>query len=97
MLQCESMEAYHTSATYVVAGPGANCSAHSISLGGALVRNDVVAVLGGGDGTCTLNGLYLADGERLVDNHTTIDHVNAVLQKSPGLQRDTRGSRQERL
>ena len=24
---------------------------------------------------CTLNGLYLADGDRLVDNHTTIDHA----------------------
>ena len=24
---------------------------------------------------CTLNGLYLVDGERLVDNHTTIDHA----------------------
>ena len=26
---------------------------------------------------CTLNGLYLADGDRLVDNHTTIDHAKA--------------------
>ena len=25
----------------------------------------------------TLNGLYLADGDRLVDNHTTIDHARA--------------------
>jgi Fe-S cluster assembly protein SufD len=74
-LQCESKEAYHTSATYAVAGSGANCSAHSISLGGALVRNDVVAVLGGEGVKCTLNGLYLADRERLVDNHTTIDHM----------------------
>jgi Fe-S cluster assembly protein SufD len=24
---------------------------------------------------CTLNGLYLADGDRLIDNHTTIDHA----------------------
>ena len=47
-LQCESMEAYHTSATHVVAGSGSTCSAHSLSLGGALVRNDVVAVLSGG-------------------------------------------------
>ena len=26
---------------------------------------------------CTLNGLYLADGDRLVDNHTSIDHAKA--------------------
>ena len=39
------------------------------------VRNDVDAVLDGEGGECTLNGLYLADGERHVDNHTTIDHA----------------------
>lgn len=74
-LQCESAEAYHTSATYVVAASGATCSAHSISLGGSLVRNDVVAVLGGESVKCTLDGLYIANRERLVDNHTTIEHV----------------------
>ena len=74
-LQCESVEAYHTSATNVVAASGANCSRHHISLGGALVRDDVVAVLGGEGVKYTVNGLYLVDGERLVDNHTTIDHV----------------------
>jgi Fe-S cluster assembly protein SufD len=34
-----------------------------------------VAVLDGEGVECTLNGLYLADGQRLVDNHTTIDHA----------------------
>ena len=34
-----------------------------------------IAVLDGEGADCTLNGLYLADGERLVDNHTTIDHA----------------------
>ena len=30
----------------------------------------------GGEGiNCTLNGLYLANGTRLVDNHTAIDHA----------------------
>ena len=32
-------------------------------------------MLDGEGGECTLNGLYLADGDRLVDNHTTIDHA----------------------
>src|SRR5207302_5250257 len=73
-VQCESMEAYHTSATNVVAASGASCSRHCIHLGGALVRDDVVAVLGGEGVKCTLDGLYLVDGERLVDNHTTIEH-----------------------
>jgi Fe-S cluster assembly protein SufD len=74
-LQCEGNEAYHTSATNLVVACGANCSRHCINAGGALVRDEVVAVLAGEDAKCTLNGLYMADGERLVDNHTTILHL----------------------
>jgi Fe-S cluster assembly protein SufD len=74
-LQYESREAYHVGATFVRAQRGATCTSHSISAGGALVRNDVVAVLNGEGAECTLNGLYFADAQRLVDNHTTIDHV----------------------
>jgi Fe-S cluster assembly protein SufD len=32
-------------------------------------------VLDGEGAECTLNGLYLADGETVVDTHTTIDHA----------------------
>jgi len=39
------------------------------------VRNDIIAVLDGEGAEATLNGLYLADGDRLVDTHTTIDHA----------------------
>ncbi|MGH9257628.1 MAG: Fe-S cluster assembly protein SufD, partial [Vicinamibacterales bacterium] len=74
-LQHESTEAYHVGAVFLKTARSSTCSSHSVSLGGALVRNDVVAVLGGEGGECTLNGLYLADGQRLVDNHTTIDHA----------------------
>ena len=76
-LQRESLEAYHVGAIYVRTARSANCASHSVSIGGALVRNDVVAVLGGEGSECTLNGLYLADRQRLVDNHTTIDHATA--------------------
>jgi Fe-S cluster assembly protein SufD len=34
-----------------------------------------IAVLDGEGAEATLNGLYLADGDRLVDTHTTIDHA----------------------
>ena len=59
------------------AARSANFSSHSFSLGGKLVRNDVLATLDGEGAEVTLNGLYLADGDRLVDNHTTIDHARA--------------------
>jgi len=74
-LQHESTDAYHVGAVFARTARSATCSSHSVSLGGSLVRNDVIAVLGGEGCECTLNGLYLADGQRLVDNHTTIDHA----------------------
>jgi Fe-S cluster assembly protein SufD len=74
-LQCEGTDAQHVSAVLVRAQRAARYASHSITLGGALVRNDLIAVLEGDGVECTLNGLYAADAERLVDNHTTIDHV----------------------
>ncbi len=76
-VQRESPASYHMGATYVRTARDATISSHSISLGGSLVRNDIVAILDGEGATCTLNGLYLSDGSRLVDNHTTIDHVRS--------------------
>jgi Fe-S cluster assembly protein SufD len=74
-VQRENPSSFHIGAMYLRAAKNANVACHSISLGGALVRNDVTAVLDGEGAGCTLNGLYLSDGTRLVDNHTTIDHA----------------------
>ena len=74
-LQYESEQAFHVGTMHVRADRAANFTSHSISLGGALVRNEVIAALEGEGVECTLNGLYLANGQRLVDNHTTIDHA----------------------
>jgi Fe-S cluster assembly protein SufD len=73
-LQTESQQAYHVATLQVQVGRGANLRSHSISFGGALVRNDVNAVLSEGC-ECTLNGLYLVSGEQHIDNHTSIDHA----------------------
>ena len=74
-VQEESREAYHIASLHVHAARSATFSSHSFAIGGRLVRNDVFALLDGEGAECTLNGLYLADGERLIDNHTTIDHA----------------------
>jgi Fe-S cluster assembly protein SufD len=76
-VQQEGLEAFHVATLQVNAQRNANFSSHSFSLGGKLVRNDANAVLDGEGAEVTLNGLYLADGDRLVDNHTTIDHAKA--------------------
>ena len=74
-VQEESFDAFHVASMHVHLARSATFSSHSFSLGGRLVRNDANALLDGDGAECTLNGLYLADGDRLVDNHTLIDHA----------------------
>src|SRR5262245_54249532 len=74
-IQREHPDSANVGTMYMRPSRDATLSCHSISLGGALVRNDIVASLDGEGAHCTLNGLYLSDGSRLVDNHTTIDHA----------------------
>ena len=73
-VQQESRQAYHIATMQVTLGRSANFSSHSISLGGALVRNDANATLSEGT-EATLNGLYLVNGTQHIDNHTVIDHA----------------------
>ena len=73
-VQQESLNAFHISTLQATIGRSAAFSSHSISLGGALVRNDVNATLSEGS-DATLNGLYIVNGTQHVDNHTTIDHA----------------------
>src|SRR5262249_6232830 len=74
-VQRESERSYHIATVQARLDRSARVSAHSVSFGGALVRNDVVATLAGEGGESVPTGLYLADGRRLVDNHTAIDHA----------------------
>lgn len=70
----EASAAYHVSALQATLGKSANFSSHSISLGGALIRNNAGATLSEGS-EATLNGLYIVNGTQHVDNHTEIDHA----------------------
>ena len=71
----ESLQAFHVASMHVSLGRSSSFSSHSITLGGALVRNDVNALLNGEGIDCTLNGLYVANGRQLIDNHTMVDHA----------------------
>ena len=73
-IQQESSEAFHIAAMQAQLGRSVNFSTHSISLGAALARNDVGAVLSEGT-EATLNGLYIVNGTQHIDNHTVIDHA----------------------
>jgi Fe-S cluster assembly protein SufD len=73
-LEEESPESFHVATIQVHQSRNSNFKAHNISFGGALVRNDVNAVLSSGcEGT--LNGLYLLSGKQHIDNHTALDHA----------------------
>jgi Fe-S cluster assembly protein SufD len=74
-LQQESQEAFHVATLQVRQQRSSSFAAHSVSLGGALVRNNVNSVLDGDGAQCTLNGLYLTGGRQHVDNHTVLDHA----------------------
>jgi Fe-S cluster assembly protein SufD len=71
----EAEAAFRIGSLHVTLGRASNFSSHTITLGGAIVRNTAHVVLAGEGGECTLNGLYLAKGRQLVDNQTTIDHA----------------------
>jgi Fe-S cluster assembly protein SufD len=74
-IQRESKKAFHVATFQVQQGRSSNFSSHSIALGGSLARNEVNAVLDAEGCECTLNGLYMAGGRQLMDNHTRIDHA----------------------
>ena len=74
-LQEEPADSFHIASMFLHCARSGTFSSHSLTFGGGLVRNDVVAALDGEGIDCTLNGLYVGRGKQLIDNHTTIDHA----------------------
>jgi Fe-S cluster assembly protein SufD len=70
-------ESFHLASMFVNTERAGTFRSHAITIGGRIARNDIVSVLDGEGAECTLNGLYVATGETLVDTHTTIDHAKA--------------------
>lgn len=74
-VQQEAASTFHMSSTFVHLHRASTFTSQAITFGGRIARNDISATLAGEGAECTLNGLYVADGETLVDTHTTIDHA----------------------
>ena len=72
-IQKLSPTGFHVGHIAVTQNANTALSAHSLFLGGRLVRNDIQVLLSERC-VCNLDGLYLAGGDSHVDNHTTIDH-----------------------
>jgi Fe-S cluster assembly protein SufD len=74
-LEWENQAAFHIATLQVQQERSSHCATHAITVGGALVRNDVNVVLQGEGSETTLDGLFVAAGQQHVDHHTRIDHV----------------------
>ncbi|RMG49140.1 MAG: Fe-S cluster assembly protein SufD, partial [Acidobacteria bacterium] len=71
----ESLHTFHIATQQTHEGRDARYLSYSLTLGGALIRNDISVVLGGEGSECTLNGFYVVKDRQHVDHHTRIDHA----------------------
>jgi Fe-S cluster assembly protein SufD len=76
-VQRQNPASFHLAGTFVHLERSATFTSHAVTVGSRIARNDIVATLDGEGAECTLNGLYVGNGEALIDTHTTIDHAKA--------------------
>ena len=74
-LQRESESAFHVGTVQIREARDSQLHSFSFAVGGSLARTNVYTSLDGDAATCTLNGLYLADGTQHIDNQTSIEHI----------------------
>jgi Fe-S cluster assembly protein SufD len=73
-LQREGTRTYHVGLTAVRQHADSSFASTSISLGGAIDRNEFRVELLEQGAECRLNGLYVVGDEEHVDNHTVVEH-----------------------
>lgn len=74
-IQHEQESGFHIGTFHATLERGSIVNSITFTLGSTIVRNNTNAVLGGTGAHCTMDGVYLANGTQLVDNHTTLDHA----------------------
>lgn len=72
---CESLDAFHVGTLQVHQQRASTVTSHAITIGGALVRNEINVALGGEGASITLDGLFTLTGHQHCDNHTVVDHL----------------------
>lgn len=70
----ESVHAYHTSTTQIQQAQNSHFHGITVSLQGAMIRNNMNAVLDAEHCESHMYGLYMLGGQSHVDNHTSVDH-----------------------
>ncbi|MGM9774091.1 MAG: Fe-S cluster assembly protein SufD [Candidatus Egerieousia sp.] len=74
-LQNENELAARDTHVSILLEKGATLNMNNITLHEGCVTNNITAVLGGEEAECNLNGLYLADGEKVVNTQINILHA----------------------
>ena len=74
-IQRESEKSFHVGTTQIRQARDSQLHSFSFAVGGFLARTNIYTSLDGDAATCTLNGLYLADGVQHIDNQTSIEHI----------------------
>jgi Fe-S cluster assembly protein SufD len=74
-LQEENKKSFHIARMEVHQERSSNFTSHSISFGALFAKNDFNTRFNDEGSECTLNGLYMIEGEQFFDAHTLIDHA----------------------
>lgn len=74
-VQDEADSVFHINRTQVIQKRSSVFTSSIISIGGEIIRNDLNSALIEENSECHFYGLYLADGKRMIDNHSLIDHA----------------------
>ncbi len=74
-VQRESREAWHVGTVEARQGRDSALTVFTYQAGGRVSRSNVYTVLGGEGAGCTVNGLYLLDGEQHGDHQTRVEHL----------------------
>ena len=75
LLQREGPAALHIGNLHTQQQRGSRLRVHTLTLGGALVRNELDAHLGDEGAEIDLRGLYIGSDDHHIDNHTRVDHA----------------------
>lgn len=74
-IQTEGKNDYHINYTEAILARDARFNTCTVTLSGNIVRNNLHIVMNDVNACSHLWGLYIVDGESLVDNHTMVDHA----------------------
>ena len=75
-VQKESVTSYHYENLYAHISKESKVDIFSLALGASIARNDMSGIIDGEAADLNLNGLYITDGEQLIDHHTLMHHIH---------------------